>query len=201
MKALFSLGLILMMAAGCATGFKEAQGNSFGYKIKALKKNWPYFTHHAYYIGNANTKKTDSEIYTQLAAIKFCAKNKQNVILTESTDHSSAHMSTELGSTSNGGLYTYKTLKTLPSYSVLFRCDNKMIVANQGPRFKTLGAEIVKDYVDDFGSALQVNKLAAKGPLLKDDVVVRVNGERVKNTPLYQRVHRRRVGRPLLRDA
>jgi hypothetical protein len=54
----------------------------------------------------------------------------------------------------------------------------------QGVHFKKLAANLIKDYVSDFGSALQVIEInnPDKGPLKLDDVIVAVNGMRTKDS-------------------
>lgn len=180
--------LVLLLLAGllssCSTGFKKSDGKGFGYKIKEFEQG-RYFTHGAWYHGNKYTKIKDSDVYSRMAAVKYCeSQNKFAVIANQTRNHTRVYRNSKLGVTSNGGLYNYETTNVFPSHITFFRCENEVYQDMQGVSFKKLPANLIKDYVSDFGSALQVIEInnPQKGPLKIDDVIIAVNGQRTKDS-------------------
>ena len=168
--------LSTLLLSSCATGFKPSDGKGFGYKIKEFEKA-RYFTHGAWYHGNQYTKRKDSDVYSRMAALKYCeSQGKFALIASQTQDHTKAYRKSNLGVTSNGGLYNYESTNVYPS--------NEVFQDMQGVHFKKLAANLIKDYVSDFGSALQVIEInnPDKGPLKLDDVIVAVNGMRTKDS-------------------
>jgi len=194
-----ALLLTAIVLSGCATGFTDAKNNQhgFGYRVNKLKKDFPFFTHYSYYAGNAQTRHSDSKRYSIMAAIKNCEKQGKLAILAgEVMDLTSRNWTSNLGTTSNGGLYTYKSIRQLPSHAVMFRCDTNLYAPLQPIAVKSIKATLIKDYMDDFGAAIQVKKTSSTtpGPLMVNDVIEAVNGYRTKSPLHYQEALRRTNG-------
>ena len=173
--------LLPLLIIGCATGFQPADKRGFGYRIKKLNESNLY-THTASFIGNTSTRKKNADAYARMAAVKHCEKENKLAIMSEkSHDFSKNYLSTNLGSTTNGGLYTYTSHETMPAFILAFTCVDRFMVLPNVEQLQLVSKELMKNFVDDFGGAVQVSKIAKSGVLKADDVITKVDGKRVKN--------------------
>ena len=69
----------------------------------------------------------------------------------------------------------------MPAFATPFLCVSSYNILSQRVELNSLQANLIKEYVDDFGPAIQISKIEGEGALKKNDVIISVDGERVKN--------------------
>ncbi len=119
----------------------------------------------------------------KFTALEYCRKQGQQLLLlTDSMDLSQTYRSSELGITSNGGLYNYDSYQTLPAFMIGFRCGNEFKVLPQvATTYRSVQPELIKDYVNDFKGGVQLEGVQSSGVFKSDDVLLTVNKQRVLN--------------------
>lgn len=180
--------ILMFLLTGCATGYvpSDKSSNGLGYTIKEIPEDSPvsFFTHTASYVGNARTQPVAAKVYTEFAALEQCHKeNKTLVLLTDALNLSRTYRNQNVGITPNGAAYNYDSYSTLPAFLLGFRCDTQFkdfpqIITS----FKSLKPELIKDYVNDFKGGVQLEGVKSSGVFESDDVLLKVNGQRVLNT-------------------
>ena len=186
-----------MSLSACAsylpTGYRPAgDDDSYGYKI-TMNENG---IHTSSYHGNQNTQTNDAFIYTMLAAYQTCRAAGKTAIVVGPEDMTQKTSHTEVSSmmtpiyNSNGTTsyttqsYAYPVTRTYPAFYSAFSCKSQYKVLTPGILTEDIGRELVHPVTKDFKGGIlikgQTSEAKSIKPFAINDVIIRVNGERVE---------------------
>ncbi|MFN8370999.1 MAG: PDZ domain-containing protein [Bacteriovoracaceae bacterium] len=152
--------------------------------------------------GNAYTKKSRSETFSNLRAIDVCYQNNYKLsyfigtvnLTTEKTvTKSSSYSNVSPGQTYKGMVLTPATISsgteiwdetyTFPTYATFFLCGNEIYILDI--EVKAISIDDMKPFVKDLMGAVQITTIIENSPNSKSlsvgDIITKINGKRIQN--------------------